>query len=1129
MHIDLLGVPRVRLHDDRSDGQEGRGSDPAPQVAQDPQVTPRLAGRQPALLALLALDAPRPITQDRLVDAMWGTQLPADPANALQQRISALRRILDPARRGDVLVPVAGGYALHLDAERIDARRFTRLAATGRGQLQRGEALAANRTLAEALGLWRGPALDGYADEPWASAEVARLSELRLTALEDRITARLQLGEGEELVPELSELVASNPLRERCIAQLLHALYRAGRHSEALVVYERTRERLAEELGADPSPMLQRLHGRILSQDPALDAPAPSQPAATIPRPEPSLAPTATGPAPDATGPAPDATGPTLTGGASGNLPAGLVPVIGRDDDLAQLRIRLSEHRLVTLTGPGGAGKTTLALALAQSIEVPADGAWFVPLASLPAGAEIVGAVTTTLGLPGGGLGTPGFGAPSLATAIADRSLLLVLDNAEHVVDAVAELAQELLLRAPRLQLLVTSREVLRVPGEQVVEVPALATPELGATDPAAIATSPAVQLLVARAKAHTPSFALEPSTAPAAARLVQQLDGIPLAIELAASRLRVLSLPELTRQITRHLASAVPGPPAANAEGGTVSAPGATEPGRSAEASDRDEGLLGLLSSRTRGVPERQRSLRGALDWSWALLDAELQRAWAALSVPPGRCSLPTAAELLTAAGVGGHHLDVLGELADRSVVSIDTTSAPTWIGMLETVRAYGREQLAVLGLTDAVAARHADLVERALAAAIHTDDPAAYAIDLDALTAWRDDARAAMSWAAAAGDRRCIQRLAGQLGWSWVLHGLAGEGLAWLDRGLGDIEAAEAAVAAEGARAVDPAAVLWASGLRTARPDDQATRWAALSLQVADRPEDLVFAGVFAAAHHARNGEVAALADLWADVEARAVALGGWPLGFLRLIGAQLARMTGRLQDVGPQAEEAYALLTRTGPGWAEAYAIDLVIEGVSEAGEHERARALATRGLHLCRAAGSPELEGRLLLQLGVAEHHLGARELARDHVERAIGLIARASGFDPTTQLEGDAWDDVAGVGATSPPTPDDRRPGPDGTSLGFAHLTAGVLARQRGDLPAAGSHLAAAAELLAGSPTSYGRAWAATERCLTAVAAGDLEVAPSHGERAVALAREAGEPDLLRRAVAALEEANASRS
>jgi len=1116
--IDLLGVPRVRLHDDGSAGEETAGPDPDPQAAEDAPARPRLAGRQPALLALLALDAPRPVTQDRIIDAMWGTQLPADPANALQQRISALRRVLDPARRGDVLVPVAGGYALHLDAERIDARCFTRLAATGHGQLQRGEARAASRTLSEALSLWRGPALDGYADEPWASAEVARLTELRLTAAEDRITARLQLGEGEELVPELTELVASNPLRERCIAQLLHALYRAGRQSEALLVYERTRERSAEELGVDPSPMLQRLHGRILAQDPALDAPAPlpttsSPPAATAPLPEPS--------------PTPEVTGPALTGGAGGNLPLELVPVIGRDEDLAELRIRLSESRLVTLTGSGGAGKTTLALALADSVEVPADGVWFVPLTTLPAGAEIVGTVATTLGLPGGGLGTPGLGAPSLASAIADRALLLVLDNAEHVVDAVAELAQELLLRAPRLQLLVTSREVLRVPGEQVVEVSALATPELGATDPAAIAASPAVELLVARARAHTPSFSIDRSTADAAARLVQQLDGIPLAIELAASRLRVLSLPELTGQLTRHLAGAVPGRPAAGRKGDTGSAAGPTEPSRSAAGVDRDEGLLELLSSRARGVPERQRSLRGALDWSWGLLDPELQRAWAALSVPPGRCSLPTAAELLTAAGVGGHHLDVLGELTDRSVVSIDTTTAPTWIAMLETVRAYGREQLAALGLTDAVAARHADLVERALAAAIHTDDPAAYSIDLDALAAWRDDARAAMSWADAAGDRRCIQRLAGQLGWSWTLHGLAGEGLAWLDRGLGAVDEVEAKVAAEGPTAVDPAALLWASGLRTARPDAQATRWAALSMQVADRPEAAVFAGVFAAAHHARSGEVATLVDLWADVEAQAVALGGWPLGFLRLIGAQLARMTGRLQEVGPQAEEAYTVLSSTGPGWAEAYAIDLVIEGVSDAGEHERARALATRGLQLCRAAGSPELEGRLLLQLGVAEHHLGARDVARDHVERAIGLIARASGFEPTAHLQGDGADDAVGVGVTSPPRADDRGPGPDGTSLGFAHLTAGVLARERGDPAAARSHLAAAATLLAASPTPYGRAWVATERCLTAAATGELEVARSHGAQAVALAREVGEPDLLRRAVAALEAANAS--
>ena len=253
--------------------------------------------------------------------------------------------------------------------------------------------------------------------------------------------------------------------------------------------------------------------------------------------------------------------------------------------------------------------------------------------------------------------------------------------------------------------------------------------------------------------------------------------------------------------------------------------------------------------------------------------------------------------------------------------------------------------------------------------------------------------------------------------------------------------------------------------------------------------------------------------------------MAIGGWPLGFVRLIGAQLARMTGRLKDVARQAEEALTLLSAAGVGWAEAYAIDLVIEKLSDAGEHERCRLLASRGLLLCRAAGSLELEGRLLLQLGVAEHRLGAPQVGREHVERAVGLIARASGFDPGGDVAATAsGGNRTADGDAPPPIDDAHTDGLDGTSLGFAHLTAGVLARERGDPATSASHLGAAAALLSAIPTPYGRAWVAVERCLTALAIGDLQAARSHGGLGVELAAEVGEPELLARAHEAYSEA-----
>jgi predicted ATPase/DNA-binding SARP family transcriptional activator len=983
-----------------------------------------LPGRARALLALLALDAPRPVSSDRLLDALWGEDLPADPPNALQQRVSALRRLIDPERRGEVLVTTPGGYALHLTDEAIDARRFLRLADRGTELLTAGDAAGARQELTAALELWRGETLDGVADEPWARADVARLEERRLTAVEDRHDAALALGAGPELVAELADQVARHPLRERPAGQLMLALSRGGRQAEALEVHDRIRRLLADELGVDPGPALQRVYRQVLDQ--SGDAATP------------------------VTAPAPST--------RIGNLPARTSSVVGRDEAMAAVGGLLDVARVVTLTGPGGTGKTTLAVEVARRRTPAVHGTWSVELARLVDGSAVVGEVATVLDLGAGGLGAPGTDAASLADALRDRQLLLVLDNAEHVVEEVAALVGQLVAVAPGVSVLTTSREPLGVPGEQVWPVPPLEIPGEEVADHAAVRSCAAVRLLVERARSQDPWFALTDEQVATAASVVRHLDGIPLAIELAAAQLRVLSLDDLESSLD-----------------------------------DR----FGLLTSPVRGVPARQATLRGALDWSWDLLDEVQRTAWAALATVAGRFDLDVAGRLLAAAGVEGRPLAVVRDLVDRSLLQTERRGGSTSYGMLETIRAYGRERLAGSGVAHEVLEAHAVLVEAALAACQPGTDPARFEVDLEGLASWLDDARAVLDRAASAGDQRRVQRVAGQLGWTWLLSGLAAEGLGWLDRGLGPVDAVSAA-------AVDPGAALWASGLRLGGVAADGSRWAAIAADAARGPSDRVLATVFAAIHGLHAGDLDRYRSLLAEARALAEPIGGWPLGFWHLIAAQLGRLTGRVDDLRRDAETALALLEGPGLRWGRVYAIDIIIDAVvSDPDDPEafvRARDLATEGLELCAGLRLPELEARLRLQLGRALHELGDPERGRRHVDEAVRLAASAG----------------RGVG------------------YGFALLVAGTIARHRGEPAVAAAQLREARELLEGTGAPFGAVEVNAELAWAAIVGGDDAQVLAPAVRALSIAHEAGEPGMLARAletagaaVAHLSEAGAS--
>ncbi|MET0479709.1 MAG: BTAD domain-containing putative transcriptional regulator, partial [Actinomycetota bacterium] len=454
------------------------------EVRAGPGLPVEVAGaRLRRLLLRLALDPGRVVTSAQLVDAVWDDQPPAGAANALQTLVSRLRRLLP-----GVLESSPSGYRLAVDAEAVDAVRFEALALAGRQQLGRDPGRA-RALLGEALALWRGPALADAATAAFAGPAVARLDGLRLQAVEDRVEADLAAGATDRLVAELEELVAAHPLSERLGGQLVRALALRGAQADALGAYARLRARLADELGIDPSPELQAVHVAVLRGELAPTAPAtPGGPKA-----EP-------------------ADGPPL---ARTNLRSPITSFVGRGDDLTRIMEAFAGARLVTLTGPGGAGKTRLAAeAAARLLERMPDGVWLAELASVADPVDLPQAVLSLFGAREQRLlAAPGAIAVApldrLVEAIGGRRVLLVADNCEHLVEAVAKLVDHLLARCPRLSVLATSREPLGIAGELLHPVGPLAVPD-GDVSPAEALAYPAVRLLADRGAAARAGFSVD-------------------------------------------------------------------------------------------------------------------------------------------------------------------------------------------------------------------------------------------------------------------------------------------------------------------------------------------------------------------------------------------------------------------------------------------------------------------------------------------------------------------------------------------------------------------------------------------------------------------------------------------
>jgi predicted ATPase/DNA-binding SARP family transcriptional activator len=597
-----------------------------------------------ALLADLLVHEGRPVPASRLIDDLWGEELPVNPMSTLQTRVSQLRRALEEAEKGSrqLVVTQAPGYLLACGSDDLDVGRFRALVSEAR---RSSVARTRAALLADALTLWRGAAYADVSEASFARAAIIRLDEERLTVLEEHAEALLELGEHDTLAAPLGALVLQHPLRQRLRAAYMLALYRAGRHDEALATYHDLRIRLDGELGLDPGAELDRLYLAILNQDPALTPPA-------------------------------------AAGAPPSNLPAALPELIGRATAVGQIGEHLRRNRLVTLTGPGGVGKTSVALQVARQFAGEYDhGAWLVDLTGVPHTrdaehgegkqsevAAVAAAVADVLESPPGE-SPPGESPPGQGLAdrlrdgrLRDGRLLLVLDNCEHVVESAAVVAGRLLRQAPRLHVLATSREPLGVAGEHLWPVLPLDLPDPGA-DPRTARQAGAVRLFSARAAAAAPDFQITQDNVGDIVEICRRLDGLPLALELAATRVRGLGVRDLAARL---------------------------------------DDSFRLLAARQPGRPDRHQTLRAVIEWSWDLLSEPERAVLRRLAMHGDGCTL-LAAEVVCAGDpvADGGIAELLARLVDRSLVVRLEGTAGSRYRLPETIRAYGLQRLDEAGET--------------------------------------------------------------------------------------------------------------------------------------------------------------------------------------------------------------------------------------------------------------------------------------------------------------------------------------------------------------------------------------------------------------------------------------------
>lgn len=687
--------------------------------------------RQRALLALLATRPGQGISVDQLVEELWAGE-PTDAAETtLRSYVSRLRNSFGGTSG---IERTDRGYVLDVPTAAVDALEFERLVRDGGEALGRGAARRARNDLAQALGLWRGRPFGEAGGEGALDAAAERLEELRLLAIERRIEADLELGRSEEVIEELERLVREHPFRERPWQHLMVALYRAGRQADALAAYHRARAALDEHLGIEPGEELQALEQAVLRHE--------------IP--------------------------PPASAAGGDDVPEPLTTFVGREVELADVLRHIEHSRLVTLTGVGGVGKTRLAIELLRRVagDYPDDGR-FIDLSPVADERLVPGLVAGALGIrEQQGISIT----DRLLGSVRDSRAFLVLDNCEHLRDAVARIVAGLLAAAPGVRILATSREVLGVPGETVYAVPPLGLVE-GVDDIVGARASEAVRLFIERAREARPDFPDDDEIVAIVARICADLDGLPLGIELAAARARALGPGEIAARLH-----------------------------------DRFK----FLVSWRRLSAARHRTLREAMDWSYGLLAPEEQRVLRELSVFAGGCTLEAAAAVTTE-GDEDVCLGIMERLVEASLIAADTSVEPTRYRLLETVRQYGASVLDEASETAAAEQRHAVyFTQYAGRISLPIRAEGVLASWILRVTPDRDNFRAAVAWSVDHEAWDAILTIAESLWWLHWISGELGEGREWLEAGLAHGTAVDSQLRAR--------SELGAAGLAWAQGDDEA-----------------------------------------------------------------------------------------------------------------------------------------------------------------------------------------------------------------------------------------------------------------------------------------------------------------
>ncbi|MFG2045062.1 BTAD domain-containing putative transcriptional regulator [Dactylosporangium sp. NPDC048998] len=895
--------------------------------------------RHHALLAALLLHPGAPLSVERLIGLLWGEAAPASAATIVHGSVAGLRRALEQrpgANRPRALVTHVGGYTLRVMPEQVDAMRFERLVAEGRRHV-RDDPRRASPLLAQALSLWRGPALAGV-DAPFVPDAAHRLEELRLDALVARADADLALGAHADLVGELETLVQQHPLRERLWAQLMVALYRCGRQAEALTAYRTARRLLGEQLGVLPGPELEDLQRAVLQHHPSLDPPGAARARPTLPRP--------------------------------------LGVFVGRERERDRLAALLDGQRLVTLVGAAGIGKSRLAIEVARSMtqRFPA-GIWFVDLALLTTAELVPQAVADALGVRA----EPGVRLLDTVTgALARRRALLILDNCEHLLHACGRLANAVVTASTQPRVLATSRERLGLPSETILPLSPLPVPGPDTTWERA-AASPAVWLFGARAATARPDFRVTEANVGLVRDICHRLDGMPLAIELAASRVAALPLHHIV---------------------------------------DRLDHQHRLLDARSEDFPDRHRGLDTAVRWSYDLLTEPEQLLFERLSVFAGGFTLDAAEVIAGDARLPRRSVAaLLSGLVSRSLVQLEQIAAErSRYRMLEPLREYARARLAHRGEAAATAERHA----RHHLAWIEQAERYLYQAGsmpwLERIRAENENLRAALRWAFGPdGDARLGARMAALLWHPWDLAGARTEGLHWIDAGLRGVSASEpelrmpllaaATLLRLGLGEIDTAHALAAEQLRLAhgRAD---RRW---------EGDALTRMGMIA---WTRGDLPAATAHLEQAVDALRAAKDRWREAIALAHLARVQRDTPQLPAAQSTAEAALVVARLVGEDTALGFALDILGSILRQRGRPDRAGAPVEEALARYRAIGYREGEASALQATGGLLLDRGDRDAAGQAFRSALELCMRlghrggiAASLDGLAQISLTNGDDV----------------------------------------------------------------------------------------------------------------------